>query len=177
MKYVAFGCLEWQRDPVICFDASHYLISNCRSAYSDSKTTWRIFQILRTFLIVLIGYMFDIGNNFSAAIDMLGRCVMDFSFDVTQIIEQITSCGMTLYDYILLIFMTVLIFYVSLIQERHPDTTIRRLLEEKYPNFSGSYYLQGFSALPYLECTDLDAVQQNLCICSSSTACLKNAFR
>ena len=58
-------------------------------------------------MIVLIGYMFDIGNNFSAAIDMLGRCVMDFSFDITQIIEQITSCGMTLYDYMLLIFMTV----------------------------------------------------------------------
>jgi alginate O-acetyltransferase complex protein AlgI len=31
--------------------------------------------------------------------------------------------------------MTVLIFYVSLIQERHSDTTIRKLLEEKYPKF------------------------------------------
>ena len=122
-------------------------------------------------MIVLIGYMFDIGNNFSAAIDMLGRCVRDFSFDITQIIEQITSCGMTLYDYMLLIFMTVLIFYVSLTQQY--GSFWRRNIQ----NFSGSYYLQGFSALPYLECTDLDAVQQNLCICSSSTACLKNAFR
>ena len=40
-----------------------------------------------------------------------------------------------MYDYMLLIFMTILIFYVSLIQERHPDTTIRKLLEEKYPKF------------------------------------------
>ena len=135
MKYVAFGV--WNGSVILLSVLMQPLFNKAIAGLhiQTQKTSWRIFQILRTFLIVLVGYMFDIGNNFSAAIDMLGRCVMDFSFDITQIIEQITSCGMTLYDYMLLIFMTVLIFYVSLIQERHSDTTIRKLLEEKYPKF------------------------------------------
>ena len=135
MKYVAFGV--WNGSVILLSVLMQPLFNKAIAGLhiQTQKTSWRIFQILRTFLIVLIGYMFDIGNNFSAAIDMLGRCVRDFSFDITQIIEQITSCGMTLYDYMLLIFMTVLIFYVSLIQERHSDTTIRKLLEEKYPKF------------------------------------------
>ena len=135
MKYVAFGV--WNGSVILLSVLMQPLFNKAITGLhiQTQKKSWRIFQILRTFLIVLIGYMFDIGNNFSAAIDMLGRCVRDFSFDITQIIEQITSCGMTLYDYMLLIFMTVLIFYVSLIQERHSDTTIRKLLEEKYPKF------------------------------------------
>lgn len=135
MKYVAFGV--WNGSVILLSVLMQPLFNKAIAGLhiQTQKKSWHIFQILRTFLIVLVGYMFDIGNNFSAAIDMLGRCVMDFSFDITQIIEQITSCGMTLYDYMLLIFMTVLIFYVSLIQERHSDTTIRKLLEEKYPKF------------------------------------------
>ena len=135
MKYVAFGV--WNGSVILLSVLMQPLFNKAIAGLhiQTQKMSWHIFQILRTFLIVLVGYMFDIGNNFSASIDMLGRCVMDFSFDITQIIEQITSCGMTLYDYMLLIFMTVLIFYVSLIQERHSDTTIRKLLEEKYPKF------------------------------------------
>ena len=107
MKYVAFGV--WNGSVILLSVLMQPLFNKAIAGLhiQTQKTSWRIFQILRTFLIVLIGYMFDIGNNFSAAIDMLGRCVRDFSFDITQIIEQITSCGMTLYDYMLLIFMTV----------------------------------------------------------------------
>ena len=135
MKYVAFGV--WNGGVILLSVLMQPLFNKAIAGLhiQPQKKSWHIFQILRTFLIVLVGYMFDIGNNFSAAMDMLGRCIMDFSFDISQITEQITSCGMTLYDYMLLILMTVLIFYVSLIQERHPDTTIRKLLEEKYPKF------------------------------------------
>ena len=135
MKYVAFGV--WNGGVILLSVLMQPLFNKAIAGLhiQTQKKSWHIFQILRTFLIVLVGYMFDIGNNFSAAMDMLGRCIMDFSFDISQITEQITSCGMTLYDYMLLIFMTILIFYVSLIQERHPDTTIRKLLEEKYPKF------------------------------------------
>ena len=93
---------------------------------------WHIFQIFRTFFIVLVGYMFDIGKDFASAMDMLIRCITDFSFNGKEIFSQIKFCGLDGKDYLVLIISSMLIFFVSLKQERNPDKTMRQMLETNY---------------------------------------------
>ena len=132
MKYVAFGV--WNGGVIMLSILMQPVFDRAleRFAINTKSRCWHGFQIFRTFLIVLVGYMFDIGENFTAAMAMLGKCFTDFSLNKAQIWEQLLACGLTKEDYVLLIISGIFIFCVSLVQERHSDTTIRALLEQKY---------------------------------------------
>lgn len=91
--------------------------------------------------------MFDIGENFTAAMDMMRRCFTDFSLNVTEIGTQLTACGLTVADYGVVIAGAVLIFCVSLIQERHADTTMRELLAVKHPRCQWVVLMIGLLAI------------------------------
>lgn len=132
MKYVAFGV--WNGGVIMLSILMQPLFDTVVKRLSiDTKSRWwHGFQIFRTFLIVLVGYMFDIGENFCAAMEMMSRCFTDFSLNKAQIWEQLLACGLTKEDYVLLVIASVLLFGVSFVQERHPDTTVRVLLEQKY---------------------------------------------
>lgn len=147
MKYVAFGI--WNGGVIMVSILLQPLFDKAimKLKIQTKSLWWKAFQMLRTFVIVLIGYMFDIGVNFTSAMHMLGRCVTDFSLNKCKVMEQITSCGLTLEDYKLLLIMTVLIFIVSLIQERHPDTTMRALLEQKHPKMQWVVLFAGLAMI------------------------------
>lgn len=132
MKYVAFGV--WNGGVIMLSILMQPLfdIGVKRLSIDTKSRWWHGFQIFRTFLIVLVGYMFDIGENFCAAMEMMGRCFTDFSLNKAQIWEQLLACGLTKEDYVLLVIAAVLLFGVSFVQERYPDTTVRVLLEQKY---------------------------------------------
>lgn len=132
MKYVAFGV--WNGGIIMlsvllqpAFDKGLQILS-----INGKSWWWHPFRIFRTFLIVLVGYMFDIGENFTQAMAMMGKCISDFTLNRMQIQEQLLVCGLTKGDYILLILSAFFLFCVSLIQERNSDTTVRALLEQKY---------------------------------------------
>ena len=132
MKYVAFGV--WNGGVIMLSILMQPVFDTAleRFAINTKSRWWHGVQIFRTFLIVLVGYMFDIGENFTAAMAMLGKCFTDFSLNKAQIWKQLLACGLTKEDYVLLIISAIFIFCVSLVQERHSDTTIRALLEQKY---------------------------------------------
>lgn len=132
MKYVAFGI--WNGGVIMLSILMQPVFEQAvqRFHINTKSRWWHGVQIVRTFLIVLVGYMFDIGQNFSEAMGMLGKCFTDFSLNRAQIWEQLLACGLEKADYVLLVIATIFIFCVSLIQERHPDTTVRVLLEQKY---------------------------------------------
>ena len=131
-KYVAFGV--WNGGVIMISILLQPLFASAlaRLKINPSGWRWRGFQIFRTFLIVLVGYMFDIGENFLAAMDMMGRCFWDFSLDLKEIAIQLKICGLTGADYGVILAGAVFIFCVSLIQERHADTTMRELLAQKH---------------------------------------------
>ena len=108
---------------------------------------WHIFRIFRTFLIVLIGYMFDIGKDFASAMYMIVRCITDFSIDFNQIYTQMKICGLDSKDYILLMISTIFIFFVSLKQEKNPDKTMRQMLETDYQKKQWIILMLGLLAL------------------------------
>lgn len=128
-KYVAFGfwngivilistLLQPVSDKVIC------------SLHIQSESWWyRIFSMLRTFVVVLIGYYFDIAENLTAAMQMLIRSVTDFHLSQLAPSAIFQTLELSKYDWFALSLGTATVFVASVIQERR-QMPIRDLLDE-----------------------------------------------
>lgn len=90
---------------------------------------FHLFQILRSFLVVIIGYVFDIAPNLHDSLRTFKKIFMDWDWDLG--IKQYAELGLDKLDYGLLAVCTCILFGASLIQERNNDTTIRELLDHK----------------------------------------------
>lgn len=88
-----------------------------------------IFQMLRTFLVVLVGYVFDVAPNFAEAMNTFKLAFVDQSFSAGW--SQISELGLDKFDYAIIIFAMIVVFVASVIQERHSSTTIREMLDKK----------------------------------------------
>ena len=62
-------------------------------------------------------------------------------------LAEIDTLGLGTADYLLLVICTLFLFCVSLIQETHSDTTIRRMLDEKPFIVRYGFLLTGVLAL------------------------------
>lgn len=88
-----------------------------------------IFQMVRTFVVVLVGYVFDIAPDFSGAIDMMRMSLLDQH--IMEGYREILTLGVSKIEYLLLALCTVLIFVVSVIQERHSNECMRDILDRR----------------------------------------------
>lgn len=79
--------------------------------------SYRLFQMLRTFTLILVGFAFDIGNGFKDTIRMLNRCFRD-PLPPVNLKDTLLSLGLTQVDWNILILGYGLLFVVSLYQER-----------------------------------------------------------
>ena len=129
-KYVGFGI--WNGGIIM-------LSTLCKPLYDGIKeklhippgAAWYdVFQMLRTFLVVLVGYMFDIAPDFFGALDMMRRIVTDWSLSAS-IMELSKVLTLRKGDYVVLLAGALLIFIVSVIQERHPQQSLRVMLDSK----------------------------------------------
>lgn len=91
---------------------------------------FRLFQMFRTFLIVLVGYVFDIAPSFRGAMYMFRK--MLFGQNFTQFAGEFSSLDLNKYDYLILLSGTMVLFAVSYIQERNSTTTLRCILDKKH---------------------------------------------
>ena len=128
-KYVAFGL--WNGGVILLSTLLEPTFQAVTSKLRiPTHALWyRIFQIGRTFLIVLVGYVFDIAPNFTGAMDMMRRMVTDHRF--SQFYKEIRDLPPRRGDYLLLMACTLLLCEVSLYQERHSQTTVREILDQK----------------------------------------------
>lgn len=88
-----------------------------------------LFQMIRTFIVVLVGYVFDVAPTFSQAMNTFRLFFTDQSLSVGR--AQISGLGLGKKDFILIFAGMLVIFIASVIQERHSDTTIRKMLDKK----------------------------------------------
>lgn len=128
-KYVAFGL--WNGGVIMLSTLLEpaFLSVNKALKIRTESFFFRLFQMGRTFLIVLVGYVFDIAPSFGAAMDMFAKMIA--RQDLRGALADISSFELTKKDYLVLILGVVLMFVVSLIQEKNPDTTLRQLLDRK----------------------------------------------
>lgn len=128
-KYVAFGIwnggiimLSILMQPI--FDAvTDKLHINRKNFF------FRLFQMVRTFIVVLVGYVFDVAPSFKQGMMTIGRFFTDQ--DLVRGKAEILKLGITWKDYILLGVCVIVIWCVSMIQEKNSHTTLRELLDKK----------------------------------------------
>ena len=77
---------------------------------------WKLFQMVRTFIVVLIGYFFDIAPDMGGAIDMMRRCLADFH--LMSVSEQLDIIGIGRTDFMVIIYGMLIMLYFSIRLEK-----------------------------------------------------------
>ena len=128
-KYVAFGL--WNGVIIMISTLMQPLFDGVTDKLHINRKNFffRLFQMIRTFIVVLVGYVFDVAPSFKQGMMTISRFFTDQS--ITRGKTELLKLGITWKDYILLGVCVIVIWIVSMIQEKHSDTTIREMLDKK----------------------------------------------
>ena len=88
------------------------------------------FQIIRTLLVVLVVYVFDVAPSFEQGMRTIG--LFFTGQNINTGIEEISKLGLIPQDYVVLIIASIVVLVASIIQERHQDTDIRSMLDNTH---------------------------------------------
>ena len=128
-KYVAFGI--WNGGiimiSILLKPVFDWVLAKLR--INAQSFAYGVFQMFRTFLVVLVGYVFDVAPNFAQAMNTFKLAFVDQNFSVGW--SQISELGLDKFDYAIIIFAMIVVFAASVIQERYSSTTIREMLDKK----------------------------------------------
>lgn len=128
-KYIAFGV--WNGFIIMLSAMLEPVYDRMRKALHINKEAawWKLFQMLRTFLIVLVGYIFDIADNFTNAMQMMFRIVSDQNLGVFM--QQLGTLGMRKTMYLTIILNSAILLYMSIRLEKTSLDTPAELLERR----------------------------------------------
>lgn len=128
-KYVAFGI--WNGGIIMISILLKPVFDRvlAKLRINAQSFAYGVFQMFRTFLVVLVGYVFDVAPNFAQAMNTFKLALVDQSFSAGW--SQISELGLDKFDYAIIIFAMIVVFVASVIQERHSSTTIREMLDKK----------------------------------------------
>ncbi|HCA04979.1 MAG TPA: MBOAT family protein [Ruminococcaceae bacterium] len=129
MKYVAFGI--WNGVIIMLSIIMQPLFDGAVNKLRIKRTNpvFVGFQIFRTLLVILVGYVFDVAPSFDQ-----GMRTINLFFtgqNLAQGYAEISKLGLIAHDYVVLAVASIVLLVVSIIQERHQDTDIRTMLDKK----------------------------------------------
>jgi D-alanyl-lipoteichoic acid acyltransferase DltB (MBOAT superfamily) len=118
-KYVAFGL--WNGLVIMVIELLQPVtdkVKKCLHVKEESKF-FHLVCMVWTFLLVLVGYYFDVANNFKDAMQMMYRSVTDVHLaDLSHFSDVLLKCGLDFADFRLLLFSAGVLFVVSCVQEK-----------------------------------------------------------
>ena len=128
-KYIAFGV--WNGFIIMLSAMLEPVYDRMRKALHINKEAawWKLFQMARTFLIVLVGYIFDIADNFTNAMQMMFKIVSDQNLGVFM--QQLPMLGMRKTAYLTIMMSSMILLYMSIRLERTQLDTPAELLERR----------------------------------------------
>ena len=130
-KYVAFGV--WNGGIIMLSILIQPLYDGMAKRLHINREwfAFRVFQILRTFLVVLVGYVFDVAPDFTQSMRTIALFFTDQNFAVGR--SQIAGLGLGKKEYLLILVCTVLLFVISIVQEKlsHKGFGLRQYLDQK----------------------------------------------
>ena len=128
-KYVGFGL--WNGGVIMLSTLLEPVFADWTTALKIKTECFgfRLFQMARTFVVVLVGYVFDVAPDLGWSFETFRR--MLFTQDLRLGFGQIMGLGLDVMDYGMLAACTLILFAVSLIQERNSTITVRQMLDEK----------------------------------------------
>ncbi len=140
MKYLYFGL--W--NGIVIMISELFAPINKKAAGKFFETTKlkatgvfaTVVSVLWTFILILAGYYFDIAANATTAFKMLVRSVSDFHISqlgLGAIIDNLGGCGLDMADLGILIVSTIVLFFISLVEERKKLDMREFILTRKLP--------------------------------------------
>ena len=129
-KYVAFGLWNGLIIMISILLEPIFKSINEKLHIKPTNVPFMLFQMLRTFIIVLVGYVFDVAPSFSQAMRTFALFFTNQSLSTGW--SQISNLGLGKKDYIVILGGAVIILIASLIQENAKDgLNIREKLDKK----------------------------------------------
>ena len=129
-KYVAFGAWNGMIIMVSILLEPLFISAKDKLHIKDTNIPFMLFQMFRTFLIVLVGYVFDVAPSFSQAMRTFGLFFTNQNFKLGY--SQISDLGLGKKDYLVVLIGGLIIFIASIIQERAKNgMDIRHMLDRK----------------------------------------------
>ena len=128
-KYIAFGV--WNGLIIMLSALLGSVYEKTRNALHirESAAWWKLFQMLRTFIIVLIGYVFDIADNFTNAMQMLWLMLTDQT--TSGVMKQLHTLGLVKAEYAAVMICTLVLLYFSIRLEQTSLDSPADLLERR----------------------------------------------
>lgn len=128
-KYIAFGVWNGLIIMMSALLGPVYEKSKSTLHIKDEAAWWKLFQMLRTLIIVLVGYVFDIADNFTNAIQMISLTLKDQNVGIFM--DQLHTLGLRKVEYLAIAFSSLLLFYISVRLEQTSIDTPAELLEKR----------------------------------------------
>lgn len=128
-KYIAFGVWNGLIIMISALLGPVYEKSKSILHIKDEAVWWQLFQMVRTLFIVLVGYVFDLADNFTNAIQMMLLTLMDQNPGLFM--EQLHTLGLRKIEYLSIAFSSLLLFYISIRLEQTSLDTPAELLERR----------------------------------------------
>ena len=148
-KYVAFGVWNGGIIMISTLLADTFKNTKDKLKIKNTNKLFMLFRMVRTFLIVLVGYYFDIANDFTSAIKMMWVSITDFHFSELRTAEFFKALTIDKRNFMLIGLATVVLLIVSIIQERSSQTLRERICKKGYLVESAIFILLFFSVVVF----------------------------
>ncbi len=117
-KYVGFGFWNGLIIMISSLLEPQFRIWKTKLHIRDKNVFFIAFQMVRTFLIVLVGYYFDIAEGFVAAIRMMYLSVADVHITELMNHEAMSSLSLSFRDFLVACLGCIVVLIASIIQEK-----------------------------------------------------------
>ena len=142
-KYIAYGLYNG----IIVISGlvlEPYLVKLAKLLRINTETfSWKLFQILRTFFLIVLGRIFPRAESFSVAIEML-KSMLVFNPGIF-LNDHLFKLGISENEFAIVILFCVIWFVISLMQEN--GWKIRESLAEQNMLFRWGIYIAAFVAV------------------------------
>lgn len=115
-KYVAFGLWNGGIIMLSILLKPVFDICNKKLHINPNNFFWKHFQMLRTFIVVCIGYVFDVAPSFRQAINSFALLLTNQKINGFN--KSVLNLGLEFKDYAIIVFAVIILFIISLIQEK-----------------------------------------------------------
>ena len=87
----------------------------------EGVRVFRLFQVIRTFLLVYIGYVFDVAKDLASSLGILTRMLLHPQWNLRLLYNEINNTyeGFNTWNVLIVFGMTLLMLWVDLYHERH----------------------------------------------------------
>lgn len=128
-KYLGFGLWFGSIMMISALLAPLHGLALEKFKINGKSILFRLFQVLRTFAFVCLGYIFDVAPNLAQSLSTFWRLLTDHSISTAW--RQIRELQLEIRHYLIIFFGTVLMFLVDIYHERNGDHILRRNLDNR----------------------------------------------